>query len=575
MALRYRATLAVLVAGVAGCAAWTSGPGPSPTREVAGSVRVAYGRQVMVATADARATGVALQMLQRGGNAVDAFAAASFALAVVRPQSTGIGGGGFAVLHLTRTGSDPSDIAMDFRERAPAAATRELFLEPSLPRDAPRVGALSVAVPGFVAGVLALHERYGRLSRGEILAPAIELAERGFVVSDGLAAALRQAHAVLARDREAARVFLPGGRPLRAGDTLRQEDLGRTLRVIAEQGVPGFYSGSIAEALAREVQMRGGILAAEDLRVYRAAERPVVRAPYRDVEILAMPPPSAGGVLLVEMLHMLAAASARVRVSDAADRLHLLAEVMRRAYEDRARYLGDPDFVSMPLRELLSPEYAARRIADFDPDRAAVPGAEAPRPLRVPSTTHISALDAEGNAVAATETINAPFGSGIVASGTGVLLNNEMDDFATRPGESNLYGLPFSEANAIAPRKAPLSSMSPTVLLRGGAAYLVVGTPGGSTIITAVLQAILNVVDRGLDLPAAVAAPRVHHQAHPDVLYCEPGAVPEGVAAELLRKGHRLQELRRVGDVQAVMRLSSGLLVGVSDPRGEGRPGGY
>ncbi len=536
---------------------------------------VAYGRDVMVATANAAASRAGVHMLQRGGNAVDAFAAASFAISVTRPQSTGIGGGGFAVIHLSDGRGAPRDVAVDFRERAPAGARRDMFLDPKLPERASLFGPLAIAVPGTVAGVLEIHQRYGRLPRAEVMAPAIELAENGFPVYPALARAIAEMQPVLRRWPQTARIFLPGGEPLQAGELLRQTDLAATLRAIAADGKAAFYRGPIAAAIAGTVQHLGGVLTVSDLESYRVIDRPTVRGSYRGFDIIGMPPPSSGGVLILEMTNMLQAVGPGALEGTPADRAHLLAEIMRRAYEDRAVYLGDPDFVEVPVERLISPAWAAERMRDFDPKHATERSGRAPADLDVTHTTHMSIIDRSGNAVAATESVNFAFGSGIVADGTGVILNDTMDDFATRPGVPNAYGLVGAEANAVAPGKTPLSSMSPTILLRDGKPFLVAGSPGGSLIITATWQTILNVVDRGMSLPEAVAAPRIHHQAIPNQLNYEPGALSEEMKADLEARGHRLHEVPEMGDVQAVMRLPSGGLVGVSDPRNQGRPAGY
>jgi len=558
---------------LAGCA--QKAPPPSPAPPAIGAEFVAAGYLGAVASADERASAAALRMLESGGNAVDAFAAASFAISVTRPQSTGIGGGGFAVLYLQPSGGPARRLAIDFRERAPEKATRDMCAQEGQSDDACRVGALSVGTPGLVAGVLDIQARYGRLPREQILAPAIELAEQGFPVYENLAKSIAQAEPLLNRFPASAAVFLPGGVVPQPGEILRQPELAETLRAIARDGARAFYAGRVARAIAAEMRHQGGLLTEKDLADYRVIDRAALVGQYRDYEILTMPPPSSA-VLLLEMMNMLSLAGPAASLPAGAERYHLLAEVMRRAYEDRARYLGDPDFYPVPVSRLASREHAAARFADFDPARASlrpdVPAAE----IKPTSTTHISILDAEGNAVAATETVNYNFGSGIVVPGTGILLNNEMDDFAARPGVPNLYGLVGSDANAIAPRKTPLSSMSPTILLRDGHPVLLAGSPGGSLIITATLQTILNVVDLDMPLPQAVAQPRVHHQAIPNALVYEPAAMTPEIQADLERRGHVLKEIPAMGNVQAVSQSSLGSeKTAVSDPRGEGRPAAY
>jgi len=535
---------------------------------------VASGHSGMVATADERASAAGVRMLESGGNAVDAFAAASFAISVTRPQSTGIGGGGFAVLYLQPLGKPVKELAVDFRERAPAAATRDMCNQPDQPEGLCRVGPLSVGTPGVVAGVLDIHKRYGRLSREQVLAPAIELAEQGFPVYENLSQSIEQVAPLLSRYPESARIFLPAGAAPKPGEILQQLDLAQTLREIARDGAQPFYRGRIAREITAEMKRQGGLVSAKDLADYRVIDRAALVGRYRGFDVVTMPPPSSG-VLLLEMMNMLTLAGPAAMAPPSVDRYHLLAEVMRRAYEDRAKYLGDPDFVSIPVSQLVSPEYAAQRFADYSPAHATVRPDAPQAEIKITSTTHISILDAEGNAVAATETINYTFGSGITVPGTGIVLNNEMDDFAVKPGVPNLYGLVGTDANAIAPRKTPLSSMSPTILVRDGQPLLLAGSPGGSLIITATLQTILNSVDLNMALPAAVAQPRIHHQAIPNVLLYEPGAVNDAIIAELQQRGHQLKAIPEMGNVQAVAQTPAGEKVGVSDPRGEGQPAGY
>ena len=554
-------------------AACTRQPAPLPPPQIPDRF-VASGYLGMVATADERASAAGVQMLEAGGNAVDAFAAASFAVSVTRPQSTGIGGGGFAVLYLQPPGKPVKQLAVDFRERAPGRATRDMCNQPGQSEDACRSGPLSVGTPGLVGGVLDIHARYGRLSRQQILAPAIELADLGFPVYKHLSKSIAEVAPLLARYPESAGIFMPDGAVPKPGEVLRQPDLAETLRQIAKEGARPFYQGHIAEEIAAEMQRQGGLVDRKDLASYRVIDRAALVGQYRGYEVITMPPPSSG-VLLLEMMNMLTLAGPAATLPASADRYHLLAEVMRRGYEDRAKYLGDPDFVAVPVSQLLSPEYAAQRFADYDPARATLRPDLPPAQIKPTSTTHISILDAEGNAVAATETVNYTFGSGITVPGTGILLNNEMDDFAARPGVPNLYGLVGTDANAIAARKTPLSSMSPTILVRDGQPMLLAGSPGGSLIITATLQTILNTVDLQMALPQAVAQARVHHQAIPNVLLFEKGALNDEIAADLRRRGHVLREIPSMGNVQAVAQTPLGEKIGVSDPRGEGQPAGY
>jgi gamma-glutamyltranspeptidase/glutathione hydrolase len=548
------------------------------------------GQRGMVATTDVLASRAGVEVLEAGGNAVDAAVAVSFALAVVNPEAGNTGGSGFMIVH----GTDGETAALDYRGRAPGNAAPDMFLDSSgTLTGSSELGHLAVAVPGSVRGLWDAHARFGSLPWKRLLEPAVELAQ-GFVVEDRLVRSF-EPHIVsgLSRFPASAQIFLPAGAVPRRGSVFRQPDLQRTLERIRDQGADGFYRGEIADLLVEEMRRGGGILTHDDLASYRSVWREPVRFRYRDRTVLSMSPSSSGGVALAAMAHILS----RWTLSDlrwhSARHVHLLAEAWKRAFADRNHYLADPDHVEMPLETLLSAEYGRWRTEDVSPTRATpssavAPGVEAyraaeagsaspdrlgkgPRPARREGrhTTHVSIVDAGGDAVSLTTTLNTWFGSKVVAEGTGVLLNNEMDDFTAKVGAPNHFGLVQGEANAIAPGKRMLSAMTPSLVLDArGRPSLVVGTPGGATILTTVFQVISNVLDHGMTLAEAVAAPRVHHQHLPDVIDVEPGGLPVEVTEELRALGHTVVERREPwGDVQAVGVSGDGLLQGAADPR--------
>ena len=547
---------------------------------------VARSPHAMVVAAHPAATAAGLAMLKAGGNAFDAFAAASFAISVVRPQSTGIGGGGFAVAYLA---GERRVIASDFRERAPlksheqmfidtSGRTRQLTLADGSSSPASVSGPLAVGVPGLVRGVLELHERFGRLSRAQVLSPAITLARDGFVVYPALAKAIRDRRQVLALYPASAAIFLPKGQPLVAGDKMVQGDLAATLQAIADGGAEVFYRGAVARAIVGDLARLGGIVSMDDLRTYTVKDRTPIRGTFRGHTIVTMPPPSSGGVHVLEMLKMLAAGDDPLPAGFSPSALHLTAEIMRRAYADRAQFLGDPDFVKVPVATLLSPAHALAWRRTIDPNRATPSLSLKPEalvPHESPSTTHISIVDPGGNAISTTQTINYTFGSGVVAAGTGVMLNDEMDDFASQPGAANVFGLIGSRANAIAPQKTMLSSMSPTLVFAPtGQLELVLGSPGGGRIITATWQTIVNYLDRHLPLADAVHALRIHHQWLPDELQMEHlSELPAAWKGALTARGHQLADKGPIGDVEAIA-IEGKELIGVSDTRSDGRPMG-
>ena len=525
-------------------------------------------RNGMVATSEARASRVGVDILKAGGNAIDAAVAIGFALAVTLPSAGNLGGGGFMVVHLAATGET---VAIDYRETAPAAASRDMFLDPAGAVDRGRAlfSHASVGVPGTVAGLALALKQYGTIGLGQALAPAIRLAADGIVVSRTLAASLGAREQRLKRwPASAAQFFQADGKPYRAGDRLRQPDLARSLAEIAAGGSQAFYRGAIAERIVADMAANNGLITLADLAGYRAVVRAPVAGTYRGYRIQSMPPPSSGGVHLIQMLNILEGYPIGFLGHNGADTVHLMAEAMKRAYADRAKHLGDPDFWPVPVAGLTSKGYAAALRRTIDRHRAR-PSAEiaAGDPVAAESnqTTHFSVIDKAGNAVANTYTLNFGYGTGIVAAGTGILLNNEMDDFSAKPGSANAYGLIGGEANAIEPGKRPLSSMTPTIVLRDGKAYLATGSPGGSRIITTTLQVIMNVIDHGMNIAAAGAASRMHHQWRPDELRLETGFSPDTLRL-LAAKGHKITVKGPIGATQSVMRAGNRLL-GASDPR--------
>jgi gamma-glutamyltranspeptidase / glutathione hydrolase len=536
-----------------------------------GAVEARHG---MVVAQEARAARIGLAVLERGGNAVDAAVATGFAMAVTYPRAGNIGGGGYMVIRLSERQRGPQNIAIDYRETAPAAATREMFLDEKGNADPRRSrdSALAIGVPGTVAGLALAHRRFGsgRLSLAELMAPAIALARDGFAVEDDIADSLPRARTRLGRWPSSAKIFLrPDGSALAAGDMLVQRDLADTLEAIAQNGPRAFYEGPIAEKLAGAVQAAGGIMTAADLKDYRAHIRRPVRGRYRGHEIISMPPSSSGGVVLIEMLNILE--GYKLGALDEASRLHLMIEAMRRAYADRAAYLGDPAVVSAPLTRLMSKRYAAQLRAGIDADRA-TPSRDIRDDIALPregdNTTHFSVIDRYGNAVANTYTLNFSYGVGLVAEGTGVLLNNELDDFAAGPAAPNAYGLIGGAANAPGPNKRPLSSMTPTIVTKNGRPVIVTGSPGGSRIITTVLQIVVNVIDRNMSVAEAVAAPRIHHQWSPDRVLAEQ-ALPSEIITTLEGRGHKVERRPPATAANTILVTPRGI-VGAADARTRG-----
>lgn len=526
----------------------------------------------MVVAQEKTAARIGTDILRRGGNAVDAAVATGFAMAVTYPRAGNLGGGGFMIIHSVER---HEDIAIDYRETAPAATTPGMFLgADGKPDNAKsRDSALGIGVPGTPAGLALALEKYGsgKFTLAELIQPAIDLARNGIVLADDSADTLPEWHRRLARWPSAAKIFSHAdGTPLREGDTLVQTDLAATLSAVAAQGPRGFYEGPVAEKLAEAIREAGGIITADDLKAYQPVIRTPVHGTYRGYDIVSMPLPSSGGVGLVETLNILEGFPLAEMKQGSPVSLHVLIEAMKRAYADRAHYLGDPAFVSAPVATLITKDYAAKQRASIDLDHATpwVDAVLTAPPHEGSNTTHFSVVDGFGNAVSNTYTLNFSYGVGLVAEGTGVLLNNELDDFTAAPGAANAYGLVGFEANLPGPGKRPLSSMSPTIVLKDGKPILVTGSPGGSRIISTVLQVIVNVLDYHMDVAAAVAAPRLHHQWLPDEVRIERG-FSETTLDALRAKGHRIVEPMGQTSANSIAVTPSGLL-GAPDPRTRG-----
>jgi gamma-glutamyltranspeptidase/glutathione hydrolase len=534
-------------------------------------VHPVFAENGMVASQEAVASRIGVDILKRGGNAIDAGVAVGFALGVTLPRAGNLGGGGFMLVHHAESGKT---VAIDYREMAPAAAHRDMYLDAAGEVDAQKARYThhAAGVPGTVAGLVHALDRYGTLPLAEVLAPAIRSAEEGIVVSRDLSESLESRSERLQRWQATAAIFFhEDGRAYQPGERLVQNDLAWSLRQIAAHGAEAFYTGAIAERIAADMSAHGGPMTLADLAAYRVAVRAPVRGTYRGYEIASMPPPSSGGVHLVQILNLLEGYPLASLGHNGAEGLHLMAEAMKLAYADRSQHLGDPDFWPVPVAGLTSKAYADSLRATIDPARAR-PAAEIaagdPAPYESPDTTHFSVMDRWGNVVSNTYTINFGYGSGIVATGTGILLNNEMDDFSAKPGVPNAYGLLGGDANAVAPAKRPLSSMTPTILFKDGRPFLATGSPGGSRIITTTLQVILNVVDHGMNVAAATAAKRVHHQWLPDELRVEAGLSPDTIAI-LESRGHTVTVKNAMGSTQSILRADEGFY-GASDPRRQG-----
>ncbi|MBD2610334.1 gamma-glutamyltransferase [Nostoc punctiforme FACHB-252] len=554
----------------------------------------------MVVSAHPLASEAGISMLRQGGNAVDAAVATTFAISVVEPFSAGIGGGGFLLVHSEKTGEIK---ALDFRERAPLKATRNMYLDAQgkIRPNASINGYLAVATPGTVAGLYEVHRRYGKLSWEQVVKPAIALAKDGFVIGD--AATWRylqnnQSRKELIINNPAARqIFTRNGEFYKSGDKLIQRDLARTLTTIAKNP-QDFYTGKIAKTIAADMTKNGGLITLEDLKAYKPIWRYPVCGNFRKAQICSMPPPSSGGVHLLEILNIIGDTDLKSLGWHHPDAIHLIVEAMKIAYSDRSQYLGDPDFVKVPVQELISPAYAKKRRQEINMDRArpstqvkpgnlnsqrlpilrlrSVQVSPSPSPRNEsPETSHLTVVDDQRNAVSLTFTINLGFGAGIVTPGTGIILNNEMDDFAAAPGVPNAFGLVGNQANSIAPRKTPLSSMTPAIVTENNRFRMAAGAPGGSTIITQVLQIILNVLEYNMDVGAAVSVPRIHHQWLPDELRVESWGLDALTLENLRRRGHNIKETAPWGNGNAIAVTPDGTLEGAADPRSEGAARGW
>ena len=533
-------------------------------------------RNGMVASEQELATQIGVDILKAGGNAMDAAVAVGFALAVALPNAGNIGGGGFMMVHDAQSGKD---IALDFREVAPKGASRTMYLDDkgNVVDGKSLFTHYAVGVPGTVAGMTHALTRWGSMPLPTVMAPAIALAEKGYPVSATLAKTLSQEQKTMSRWPATQAIFWKNGAPLQAGERLVQKDLAQSLRLISQQGAKAFYQGEIAQRIAAEMAPHANALTLQDLRDYKVVEREPVRGTYRGYQIVTMPPPSSGGAHLLQILNMMKRWPMQQWGANSAQSVHHMTEAMKLAYADRAEYLGDPDFVKIPLQGLISKRYASELAADITPRQARPsqsikPGK--PQSYESDQTTHYSVVDKAGNAVAVTYTLNTNFGSGIVAKGTGILLNNEMDDFSVKPGVANAYGLVGGDANAVQAGKRPLSSMTPALVLKDGKPVLVTGSPGGARIITTVLQQIVNFIDYSMNPLEAAATPRFHHQWSPDELRVEKGFSADTL--NLLRQwGHKVAIKPAMGRTQTI-EIQDGKLLGASDPRNpDGKTAGY
>jgi gamma-glutamyltranspeptidase/glutathione hydrolase len=530
-------------------------------------------RHGIVASTNELASRVGVDIMKRGGNAVDAAIAVAFALAVTHPAAGNLGGGGFMMIRL-RNGKTT---AIDYREMAPAAATRNIYLDKNGNLIAGEGGSLvgyrAAGVPGTVRGMELALKKYGsgKVSWAQLIEPARQLAN-GFTVSYSLARSLRGNSDYLAQYPETKRIYLNGGKYYNEGEVLRQPDLAATFTRLQRSGPNEFYEGQTATLIVNDVKRHNGLMTLADLRGYVAKERQPVRGQYRGYEVISMPPPSSGGAVLIEMLNILEGYDLNKLDSASSERYHLMTEAMRRAFADRAEFMGDTDFVKVPIAGLIDKSYAAKLRATINPERASMSveiGAGQPAGYESEETTHFTVVDAEGNAVANTYTLNNFYGSAAVAKGTGLLLNDEMDDFAAKPGTPNMYGLIQGERNAVAPRKRPLSAMTPSFILRkDGSLWFTVGSPGGPTIINTALCVITNVVDYGMDIQQAIDAPRIHHQWLPDELVFEPYGLSGDTQKVLVSLGHKLAKPRYLGDAEGIMiEEKTGVRLGATDPR--------
>jgi gamma-glutamyltranspeptidase/glutathione hydrolase len=531
-------------------------------------------RHGIVASTNEIAAKVGVDIMKRGGNAVDAAIAVAFALAVTHPAAGNLGGGGFMMIRL----KDGRSTAIDYREMAPAAATRNVYLDKNgnvLEGEGGSIeGYRAAGVPGTVRGMELALKRYGshRLTWTQLIEPARALAANGFNVNYALARSLRGSREYLSKYAETKRIYLNDGKFYNEGDVFRQPDLAATFARLQQRGPNEFYEGQTARLIVDDLKRHNGLMTMADMRGYVAKERETIRGNYRGYEIVSMPPPSSGGAVLIEMLNILEGYDFKKMDWASSDRYHLMTEAMRRAFADRAEYMGDTDFVKVPIAGLVDKKYAAQLRETINPARASSSEqVKAGKPVGYESeeTTHFTVVDAEGNAVANTYTLNNSYGSAVVAKGTGLIMNDEMDDFAAKPGTANLYGLIQGERNAVAPRKRPLSAMTPTFVLRkDGSLWFTVGSPGGPTIINTVLDVITNVIDYGMNIQQAIDAPRIHHQWLPDELVFEPYGLSGDTQSALLARGHKFAKPRYLGDAEGIMiEEKTGMRLGATDPR--------
>ncbi|MGK0408243.1 MAG: gamma-glutamyltranspeptidase/glutathione hydrolase [Shewanella psychromarinicola] len=530
-----------------------------------------YAKHGMVSSQEALASQIGVDILKQGGNAVDAAVAMAYALAVTLPRAGNIGGGGFMLVHIAEQNKT---IAIDYRETAPAKAYKDIFLDEqgNAVDKLSREHGLAVGVPGTVMGMELALTQYGTMSMKQVIAPAMKLAIDGISVTSDLSNSLSGLKSRITQWPSSAEIFYHAdGSNYQVNEIFKQPELAHSLSLIAEKGSKGFYQGETAEKIVTAVKKAGGMMSLTDLANYKVVEREPVRGHYRGYEVVSMPPPSSGGIHIIEMLNVLEQFPIDKLGHNSADTLHLMAETMKYAYADRSEYLGDPDFVSVPMKQLISPEYAKNiaskiSINKTTPSSEIKPGKLAP--YESDQTTHFSIIDKWGNAVANTYTLNFSYGSGLVAKGTGVLLNNEMDDFSAKPGTPNGYGLIGGEANAVEGNKRPLSSMSPTIVMKDGKPYIVTGSPGGSRIINITLQMIMNVIDHKLNIAEATAAARMHHQWLPDFIWVE-HTLNRDTISLLEAKGHKVKIQGSIGSTQSIMMTEQGLF-GASDPRRSG-----
>lgn len=530
-----------------------------------------YAKHGMVSSQEALASKIGVDILKQGGNAVDAAVAVAYALAVTLPRAGNVGGGGFMLVHLAE---QHKTIAIDYRETAPAKAHKDIFLDEqgNAVDKLSREHGLAVGVPGTVMGMELALTKYGTMSMEQVIKPAIKLAKDGILVTSDLSNSLAGLKSRITQWPSSAEVFYHAdGSNYQVNELFKQPELAQSLSLIAEKGSKGFYQGETAEKIVSAVQNAGGVMSLTDLANYKVIERQPVRGQYRGYEVVSMPPPSSGGIHIIEMLNVLEQFPIDKLGHNTADTLHLMAETMKYAYADRSKFLGDPDFVDVPVKQLISKEYAksiASKISinKTTPSSEILPGKLAP--YESDQTTHFSVIDKWGNAVANTYTLNFSYGSGLVAKGTGILLNNEMDDFSVKPGTPNGYGLIGGEANSVQGNKRPLSSMSPTIVMKDGKPFIVTGSPGGSRIINITLQIIMNVIDHNLNIAEATAAARIHHQWLPDFIWVE-HTLNKDTISLLEAKGHKVKIQESIGSTQSIMMTEQGLF-GASDPRRAG-----